>query len=76
MVDWEIFFGNSSVESALAEFVLGVSNFKQFSRGCWPADCKAAIKKLKARGYKKARRAAREAMHRRRIHPSDWMPML
>ncbi len=72
MINWEIFFGNSSTEAAIAEFCLGVLDFTQFSRACWNKECKKTIKELKRRGYKKARRAAREAMNRRGFRVSDF----
>lgn len=61
-INWEIFFGNSSTEEAICLFASGQSTFKQFSNECWPRDCKEAIKILKHRGYKKAKRGAQRAL--------------
>jgi hypothetical protein len=61
-IKWEIFFGNSSTEEAICLFASGHSTFNQFIKNCWQKECKEAIKKLKHRGYVKAKRSARRAL--------------
>lgn len=71
-INWEVFFGNSSTEEAIAYFIQGKYSFKSFSQACWPKDCKSAIKRMKHKGYKKCRRNARDAMLRRGFSYKDW----
>lgn len=61
-INWEIFFGSSSIEEAICLFASKQSTFKQFSKEAYPRDCRKAIKHLKHRGYEKAIRAARKAL--------------
>lgn len=61
-VNWQMFMGSSSTEEAIMLFAGGEYSFAQFSKECWPAECKSAIKILKTRGYLKSRRSARVAI--------------
>ncbi len=61
-IDWEVFFGNSSTESAICLFASRRSTFKQFNDNSYPQECKAVIKYLKHIGYKKAIKLAQRAL--------------
>jgi hypothetical protein len=65
MINWNIFFEDSSIEEAIKEFAYLNSSFSKFNSSCYRKDCKLAIKSLKNKGYKKSRRSAREALSRR-----------
>ena len=57
MVNWEVFFGNSSTEEALAEFVVDIHSFQTLKIGCYyHKNCVLEIDKMKHRGYKKSRK--------------------
>jgi len=64
-INWEIFFGASSLVEAIIEFAYLNHSFKEFKNNCYPKECKEVISKLKHKGYKKSRRSAREALIRR-----------
>lgn len=65
MIKWDLFFGNSSTEEALLDFVNGDS-FTQFRKSCrYPRGCRQEIEKLRNRGYERARKNAKDALRRR-----------
>jgi len=71
-INWEVFFGNSSTEEALAYFAQGRYSFDKFAEECWPKECKLEIKLMKSKGYKKCRLNASKALIRRGMSAQNW----
>lgn len=70
MINFDLFYENTSTREALIMFAKGYYNSKQFEEACWPDYCKAEIRKMRNKiGIKRSRTKTRRHLSKIGI---DW----